>query len=165
LLPRPQRIVGSFARKPIRRIFPGCCVTRRVESLRCRSPGAIGAKRTYCERSVHWRRVRRTRSPVMPPVLRRLSGFAFPLRPPPPPPLPASQCVDVLNILRQRHFKPAFAAILSAEHLAIARRDVDLLGVAVMQTDRHQRAVRRHPVEALPSLADVLAAVERAVFR
>ena len=49
--------------------------------------------------------------------------------------------------------------------IGIARRDVDLLGVAVMQTDRHQRAVRRHPVEALPSLADVLAAVERAVFR
>src|SRR5262249_35893965 len=64
----------------------------------------------------------------------------------------ASQCVDVLHALRQRHFKPAFAAILSAEHLAIARRDVDLLGVAVMQTDRHQRAVRRHPVKALPSL-------------
>src|SRR6516164_1506466 len=79
--------------------------------------------------------------------------------------LAASQCVDVLHALRQRHFKPAFAAILSAEHLAIARRNVDLLGVAVMQTDRHQRAVRRHPVEALPSLADVLAAVERAVFR
>src|SRR5262249_3037385 len=73
--------------------------------------------------------------------------------------------VDVLHALRQRHFKPAFAAILSAEHLAIARRDVDLLGVAVMQTDRHQSAVRRHPVEALPSLTDVLAAVERAVFR
>src|SRR5215471_20030484 len=28
----------------------------------------------------------------------------------------ASQCVDVLQALRQRHFKPAFAAILSAEH-------------------------------------------------
>src|SRR5215510_10754278 len=36
----------------------------------------------------------------------------------------ASQCVDVLHTLGQRHFKPAFAAILSAEHLAIARRDV-----------------------------------------
>src|SRR5262249_12801319 len=45
-------------------------------------------------------------------------------------PLAASQCVDVLHALRQRHFKPAFAAILSAEHLAIARRDVALLGVA-----------------------------------
>src|SRR5262245_23579383 len=87
------------------------------------------------------------------------------LRPAPAPPLPASQCVDVLNVQRQRHFKPAFAAILSAEHLAIARRDVDLLSVAVMQTDRHQRAVRRHLVETMPSLADVLTAVERAVFR
>jgi hypothetical protein len=44
--------------------------------------------------------------------------------------LAASQCVYVLHALRQRHLKPAFAAILSAEHLAIARRDVDLLGVA-----------------------------------
>src|SRR5262249_48577467 len=77
----------------------------------------------------------------------------------------ASEGVDVLHALRQRHFKQAFAAILGAEHLAIAPRDEHLLGVAVMQTDRHQRAVRRHPVEALPSLADVLAAVERAVFR
>ena len=37
----------------------------------------------------------------------------------------------MLDALRQRNFKPAFAAILSAEHLAIACRDVDLLGVAV----------------------------------
>src|SRR6516162_3020267 len=80
-------------------------------------------------------------------------------------PLAASKRVDVLHALLQRHFKPAFATILSAEHLAIACRDVDLLGVAVMQTDRHQRAVRRHLVEALPGLTDVLAAVERAVFR
>ena len=47
----------------------------------------------------------------------------------------------------------------------IARGDVDLLGVAVMQADRHHRAVRLHLVEALPGLADVLAAVERAVLR
>src|SRR6202022_4727096 len=60
---------------------------------------------------------------------------------------------------------PSFAAVLSAEHLAIARREVDLLGVAVMQADRHQRAVRRHLVETLPALTEVLAAVERAVFR
>ena len=80
-------------------------------------------------------------------------------------PLAASQRVDVLHALRQRHFKPAFAAILSAEHLAITCRDIDLLGVAVMQTDRHQRTVRRHLVEALPGLADVLAPVQRAVFR
>src|SRR6516165_6682940 len=79
--------------------------------------------------------------------------------------LTTSHRVDVLDILRQRHFKPTFAAILSAKHLAIARRDVDLLGVAVMQTDRHQRAVRRHFVETLPSFTDVLAAVECTSFR
>ena len=79
--------------------------------------------------------------------------------------LAAGQRVDVLHALRQRHFKPAFAAIPGAEHLAIARGDVDLPGVAVMQADRHQRSVRRHLVEALPGLADVLAAVEGAVFR
>ena len=79
--------------------------------------------------------------------------------------LSASQRVDMLHALRQRHFEPAFAAILSAKHLAIARGDVDLLGVAVMKADRHQRPVRRHLVEALPGLADVLATIERAVFR
>ena len=104
----------------------------------------------------------------MPPASGDAATFVrgcIPLRPAPAAPLAASQCVDVLHALRQRHFKPAFAAILGAEHLAIARRDVDLPGVAVMQTDRHQRAVRRHLVETLPSLADVLAALERAVFR
>ena len=71
----------------------------------------------------------------------------------------------MLHALLQRHFKPALATILSAEHLAIACRDVDLLGVAVMQTDRHQRAVRRHLIKALPGFADILAAVKRTVFR
>ena len=37
--------------------------------------------------------------------------------------------------------------------------------LAVMQANRHQRAVRGHLVEALPGLADVLTAVQRAVFR
>jgi hypothetical protein len=67
-------------------------------------------------------------------------------------PLGASERVDVLHALRQRHFKPTVAAILRPEHLAIACRDIDLLGVAVMRADRHQRAVRRHLVEALPAL-------------
>jgi hypothetical protein len=30
----------------------------------------------------------------------------------------------VLHALRQRHFTPIFAAVLSAKHLAIARRDI-----------------------------------------
>ena len=67
----------------------------------------------------------------------------------------------MLHALRQRHLEPAFAAIPSAEYLAIPRRDINLLGVAVMQADRHQRAVRRHFVDALPGLADVLSAVFR----
>src|SRR5215472_14316942 len=79
-------------------------------------------------------------------------------------PLTTGNRVDVLHALRQRHFKPTFAAILSAKHLAIAGRDIDLLGVLVMQADRHQRAMRRHFVETLPSLTDVLAAVECPVF-
>ena len=56
--------------------------------------------------------------------------------------LPTRQRVDVLHALRQRRLAPAGAAILRAEHLAVARGDVDLLGVGVMQADRHQRAVR-----------------------
>src|SRR5262249_25709948 len=75
---------------------------------------------------------------------------------------PPSRCAGLLAVAA---FQPTFAAILSAEHLAIARRDVDLLGVTVMQAYRHQRAVRRHFVETLPGLTDVLAAVECAVFR
>src|SRR5262249_16982588 len=112
--------------------------------------------------SCHWGK-------VIPSSHRRLtassSGAVRASERPPAASLAASQCVDVLHALRKRRFKPAFAAVLSAEHLAIARRDVDLLGLAVMQTDRHQRAVRRHLVETLPSLANVLAAIERAVFR
>src|SRR5580704_9380011 len=77
---------------------------------------------------------------------------------------PARQRVNVLHAGRQRRFAPALAAVRRAEHLAIARGDVDLLGVGVMQAHRHQGAVRLHFVEALPGAADVLAAVERAVL-
>ncbi len=84
---------------------------------------------------------------------------------PPRPNSPAGQRVDVLHALRQRRLAPGRAAVLGAEHFAIARGDIHLLRVAVMQTDRHQRAVRLHLVEALPGLADVLAAIERAVLR
>jgi hypothetical protein len=45
----------------------------------------------------------------------------------PAAPLAASQGVDVLHALRQRHFEPAFAAVLSAKHLAIARGDIACL--------------------------------------
>ena len=66
----------------------------------------------------------------------------------------------MLHALRQRHLNPAFAAIPSAEYLAISRSDINLLGVAGMQADRHQRAVRRHLVETLPRLAVFLYAFD-----
>src|SRR5580700_9545172 len=71
---------------------------------------------------------------------------------------PARQRVNVLHARRQRRFAPALAAVRRAEHFAIARRDVDLLGIAMMQAYRHQGAVRLHLVETLPSAADVPAA-------
>src|SRR5580700_5152686 len=77
---------------------------------------------------------------------------------------PARQRVNVLHARRQRRFAPALAAVRRAEHLAIARGNIDLLGVGMMQADRHQRAVRLHFVETLPGAADILAAVERAVL-
>ena len=43
---------------------------------------------------------------------------------------PARQRVDVLDALRQRRLAPGLAAVLRAEHLAVARGDIDLLGVA-----------------------------------
>src|SRR5262245_24842191 len=64
--------------------------------------------------------------------------------------LSARQRVDVLDVLRQRRFAPSRAAVLGAEHLAVARRDVDLLVVGGMQADRQQRAMRLDLVEALP---------------
>src|SRR5436190_21876377 len=67
---------------------------------------------------------------------------------------PATERVDVLDVLRQRRPAPGLAAVLRAEHLAVARGDVDLLLVRRMQADRHQGAVRLHLVEALPRLAD-----------
>src|SRR5579859_2289662 len=77
---------------------------------------------------------------------------------------PACQCVNVLYAGRQRRFAPRLAAVVRAEHFAVARRDIDLLGVTRVQRDRHQRAVRLHLVETLPSFADVAAAIKRAVL-
>src|SRR5436190_24227004 len=73
--------------------------------------------------------------------------------------------VDVLDRARQRHRCPGLAAILGAENLAlVARADVDLLGVGLMQAHRHDRTVHLHLVEALPGLACVLAAIEPAIL-
>src|SRR5258708_3179017 len=72
--------------------------------------------------------------------------------------------VDVLDLAGQRQGLPGLAGILGAEHLAVvARADIDLTGVAVMQADRHDGAVHLDLVEALPALAAIGAAVEPAV--
>src|ERR1700728_2670783 len=70
----------------------------------------------------------------------------------------------MLHALRQRRLAPALAAILRAEYFAVASSNVNLLRIAVMQAHRHQRAMRLYFVETLPGLADIAAAVERAVF-
>src|SRR4029453_16604936 len=77
--------------------------------------------------------------------------------------LSASDRINVLHLARQRHRLPSLAGILSAEHLAVvAGADIDLLGIARVQADRHDRAVHLDLVEALPALAAVGAAVEAA---
>src|SRR4029453_1171235 len=79
--------------------------------------------------------------------------------------LAASHRVDVLDLARKRHRLPRLAGILGAEHLAVvAGADIDLLGIGLVQADRHDRAVHLNLVEALPALAAVGAAVEAAVM-
>src|SRR5947207_14106307 len=73
--------------------------------------------------------------------------------------------VDVRDRARQRDRRPGLAALLRAEHLAlVACADVDLLGVGLVQADRHDGPVHLHLVEALPGLARVLAAIKPAVL-
>src|SRR5919106_330364 len=79
-------------------------------------------------------------------------------------PLSASYRIDMLHFARQRHRLPCLAGILRAEHLAVvAGADIDLGGIAVVQADRHDRAVHLDLVEALPALAAIGAAIEAAV--
>src|SRR5262249_49486394 len=72
--------------------------------------------------------------------------------------------VNIRNRAWQRQRGPTLSAILCAEDLAlVARADVDLLGVGLVQSDRHDRAVHLHLVEALPGPARVLAAIDASV--
>src|SRR5437868_2123050 len=60
---------------------------------------------------------------------------------------------------------PRAAAVLGAEDLTGAADAVDAVGVGRVQRDGHHRRFRLDAVvEALPRLADVVAAVERAVL-
>src|SRR5262249_3449461 len=72
--------------------------------------------------------------------------------------------IDVLDRTGYWQCRPGLAAILSAEHLTlVARADIDLIGVARVEPDRHDCAVDLHLVEAPPGLAGIVAAVETAV--
>src|SRR5438876_7728439 len=77
----------------------------------------------------------------------------------------AGERIDVLHALGQAMLAPRAAAVLGAEDLAGAAHAVDALGVGRVQRDGHHGRLRLDAVvEALPRLAHVVAAVERAVL-
>src|SRR5256885_13932027 len=79
--------------------------------------------------------------------------------------LGAGERIDVLDAFRQAMLAPRAPAVLGAEHLARAADAIDAVGVGRVQRDGHHRRLRLDAVvEARPRLADVVAAVERAVL-
>src|ERR1043165_8166724 len=81
-----------------------------------------------------------------------------------PRPLGHRQAVDAFDAVGQLVLAPAFAAVLGTEHLTLAGGAIDAVRIGRALGDDHQRALHRHVVvEALPSLAEVAAAVERAL--
>src|SRR5439155_12109184 len=79
--------------------------------------------------------------------------------------LGAGERIDVLDAFRQAMLAPRAPAVLGAEHLARAADAIDAVGVGRVRRDGHHRRLRLDAVvEALPRLADVVAAVERAVL-
>src|SRR6516164_115021 len=94
---------------------------------------------------------------------------------PPPPPrlsktegswltLAAGDGVEIAGAFRQPVLVPGAAAVLRAEDLPEARDAVNLVRVARMDRHRHHRRLGLDPViEALPGLADILAAIDRTV--
>src|SRR5271166_4134308 len=78
--------------------------------------------------------------------------------------LPAGHRVEVAGALRQPGLAPGAAAILRSEDLAEAGDAVDLVGVARMNRHAHHCRLGLDPVvEALPGLADIVAAIDRSV--
>jgi len=76
----------------------------------------------------------------------------------------AGDRVEIARAFRQPVLAPSAAAILGAEQLTEARDAVDLIRVARMHHHRHHRCLGLDPmVEALPGLADIVAAVDRPV--
>ena len=78
--------------------------------------------------------------------------------------LRTSHGIDVLNIFRQPVLMPARTTVLRTEHLAAACGTVDLVGITLMQPHGHHGAVCLDAmIKALPGLAQILAAIERAI--
>ena len=76
----------------------------------------------------------------------------------------ASHAVDVLHVVGQSILLPRASAILRSEDLSAARGAVHARRIGRMHVDRHHRGIRFDAmIEALPALAEILAAIERAV--
>src|SRR5262249_10096257 len=87
------------------------------------------------------------------PPVKRCSGGCRPLGRRP--------AVDALNAARQLGLAPASAAVPGTQHPTPAGGTINTGGSGRALGDDHQRALHRHvAVEALPSLAEVAAAVE-----
>src|SRR2546428_5615962 len=112
-------------------------------------------------------------------VVRDVSTATSTTRPPSSAPLPrrtsvrrsgvspssSGDGVDILDATGQRRLAPALAAVARAESLADARDAVDLVGIGGVQRQRHHRRPRLHAVvQAAPRLAEIGAAIERAVL-
>src|SRR4029077_17482624 len=78
--------------------------------------------------------------------------------------LAARHAVGVAHAFREAVLAATLAAVLGAEHRTGARDAIDLVGVLRMDRHPHHRRVGLDAVvEALPGLADILAAIDRAV--
>src|SRR5438445_742317 len=76
----------------------------------------------------------------------------------------AGDGVAVAHAIGEPTLAPALAAVLRAEHLAGPRDGVDLVRVFRMRDHPHHRRIGLDAVvEALPGLADIVAAVDGAV--
>src|SRR6266850_2806183 len=77
----------------------------------------------------------------------------------------AGERIDVLHAFGQAMLAPGTSAVLGAEDLARTADAVDAVGIGRVQRDGHHGRLRLDAVvEALPRLARVVAAVERAVL-
>src|SRR5262245_55536484 len=81
------------------------------------------------------------------------------------PDLATGDEVDILHRPRQGQRGPSFTPILRAENLAlIASAYINLVGIGLMQSDRHNCAVRLDLVKALPGPTGIVAAIDATIL-